>query len=577
MSFITSRNDDGYCWKVAYVVSFCFGISQAVWLYGELLNPMNVTWLLAESDSFQHFIGWDMFRRDEWRWPLGALPTLGYTMEGSIVFSDSIPLLAILLKAFHSTLPDPFQYVGLTMLCNLSLSGIASVWLVRRIGGGAVVACLFSLLVLGGTTITFRGPTSLGHEALSAHWLILFCIGLAMHKSLCGRFKSWAFLLILAVVIHFYIFFMLGVMWGVCAFYTIWENRADRKAISAIILKMSLTILLVSLVMWAAGYFEFGVEVEGSAGFGIYSASFLSFFNPGNAELFLKGPLFSGTSYFFQGWSSPVSGQYEGYSYVGIGMLLLWFLAFFLFVFGLTKRGASQSEQKSMVGLPLWVSGLFLFLFSLSDRWVLGGWFWEFKYPGILSTLTQHLRSSGRMIWPLMYILAIASFCYLLRRITRRNFVILLSLFVLLQWWDSYPWFKYVRGNADALVKMHGDLPSSFTWLEDDSIYSMTIGKKYLQYLPGDDMYNLKAASWLAARHDQKLNVAYYARVNPGILHENAKAETDRLKEGYTSKSTLYMLTNENLWSEVCEYKALKCVYVNEDVVLATTKVRDNG
>ena len=45
------------------------GIALALWIYGPALNPSHVEWLLAEGDSLQHFSGWDMFRRDEWRWP----------------------------------------------------------------------------------------------------------------------------------------------------------------------------------------------------------------------------------------------------------------------------------------------------------------------------------------------------------------------------------------------------------------------------------------------------------------------------------------------------------------------------
>lgn len=137
------------------------GSALALWIYGAALDPRNVDWLLAGDDSLQHFSGWDMFRRDEWRWPLGSLSTLGANIGASIVFSDSIPLIAIPLKLFHAWLPDPFQYIGPVMWLNLALNGAMTAGLARWLGVLRGMALAAVLLVLSLPMVTMRGL---------AHW-----------------------------------------------------------------------------------------------------------------------------------------------------------------------------------------------------------------------------------------------------------------------------------------------------------------------------------------------------------------------------------------------------------------------
>lgn len=138
------------------------GLVMAVWLYGPALNPLNVSWLLAEGDSFQHFSGWDLFRRDVWRWPLGAVPTLGSAIDSSVVFSDSIPLIALPLKLLHGVLPDPFQYVGMVMAVNLALNASVAVGLALRLQATRSIALLVGLLVLALPAVTMRVPARWG-------------------------------------------------------------------------------------------------------------------------------------------------------------------------------------------------------------------------------------------------------------------------------------------------------------------------------------------------------------------------------------------------------------------------------
>src|SRR5690606_340801 len=89
------------------------GASVVVRLFGsDVLHPGHVGWL-AGGDLAQHYLGWEFFRRDAWRWPPGANQWLAHPVGTSLLYTDSMPLFGLLLKPFHALLPATFQYLGL--------------------------------------------------------------------------------------------------------------------------------------------------------------------------------------------------------------------------------------------------------------------------------------------------------------------------------------------------------------------------------------------------------------------------------------------------------------------------------
>jgi len=81
-----------------------------------LLDPSYFRWLFWLPDPATQFLGWHFFRLEDWHLPPGAATNYGMEMGSSIVFTDSIPLLALLFKLGRAALPDKFQYFGLWIL-----------------------------------------------------------------------------------------------------------------------------------------------------------------------------------------------------------------------------------------------------------------------------------------------------------------------------------------------------------------------------------------------------------------------------------------------------------------------------
>ena len=86
-----------------------------------ILNPLYIAWI-ADGDPMQQYLGWEFFRNSPWTVPLGLNSQFGIDLDSSIVYSDSIPLLAILFKSVANFLPRPFQYFGWwSLLCFMLL------------------------------------------------------------------------------------------------------------------------------------------------------------------------------------------------------------------------------------------------------------------------------------------------------------------------------------------------------------------------------------------------------------------------------------------------------------------------
>lgn len=108
-------------------------------LYGvRVLDPVCVDWILnnPSPDPSQHYLGWVFYRRSGWHLPyLGANYSAIYPYRTSILYTDSIPLLAVVCKLLGGVLPACFQYLGLWGLFCYAMQGGLAQALIARIGG----------------------------------------------------------------------------------------------------------------------------------------------------------------------------------------------------------------------------------------------------------------------------------------------------------------------------------------------------------------------------------------------------------------------------------------------------------
>ena len=536
------------------------GLWLAIYLYGPLLDPRQVTWLIqGTGDSLQHYMGWEFFRDDEWRWPLGAMGNLASEIGTSIVYTDSVPLVAFLLKPIQAWLPEPFQYLGLVVAGNLVLNAGVSCWVLMRCGVRPLTALLGALLVLLQPSATMRGIGAHGHEALSAHWLLWLGIYLLLlHPRLSvGSALRWLGLLAAAILMHFYLFFMVGVLW------TGWWLRAgwlDRKWQTPglrwrWLMTGALTPALILLVMWAAGYFHYGADGgSGSGYYGVFSAEVLTYLNPLSRAWFMEGGLTS-LSYFFPGWLTPVGGQYEGQAYAGLGGLLL--LAMGTAVLG--NRGWREACRNWPSGMTwLLLLGIAMFIFALSDRVVLGYRVFDLGYRSWLGPLADVLRSSGRLVWPLLYILLLSTLVLLARQWSHRRLAWVLAGLVILQWTDLLEWHRWMQHRTAQLQQASSaSLPHAV--LHADELEPVWQSHQRIVALPADDIAALQPYTWLAATYDMSINVAHLARITADTVAQATSAERQRIQDGELSADAVYVLTSPEWAQRACAITTVQC------------------
>lgn len=194
-------------------------------LYGiRVLNPANVDWILnnASPDPSQHYLGWEFFRRSTVRLPyLGANYSAIYPYRTSILFTDSIPLLALLCKLVSPLLPAQFQYFGLWGLFCYALQGGLAQAILARLGGirpGQTTACWAS--VLGAGLLVFFPALTVrmfAHTALAANWLVLLAFWLwlrgdALLPTTKRACLAWGGMGLLCAGIHLYYLPMVGLV-----------------------------------------------------------------------------------------------------------------------------------------------------------------------------------------------------------------------------------------------------------------------------------------------------------------------------------------------------------------------------
>ena len=101
---------------------------------GPTLNPTHIA-LIMSGDWLQHWLGWLFFRHDPWTFPLGTISSLPYPVGTTIGFTDSNPLVSLLLKPFSPAAVE-FQFIGPWFALCFVMQGYMGAALASTVTGG---------------------------------------------------------------------------------------------------------------------------------------------------------------------------------------------------------------------------------------------------------------------------------------------------------------------------------------------------------------------------------------------------------------------------------------------------------
>src|SRR5271157_2156351 len=275
------------------------------------LDPRNVDWVTP--DPAYHYIGWELFRQDpKVHWPLTYTDRLGYPKGESVALLDVNPLLAVVLKPLSPLLPEPCQYFGPEVVLACALQFFFAFRIFRRILGANVMGiALCSAFFLLSPPLNYR---FMGHYSLSNHWVLLAALLVFLQaQQESSNAVRWfvisaVLLTAVAVGINPYIAFQVLLVLTAAVASLRWQRRLSLPRAAGIMVLLCGTGVAVA--------YSLGLVIEGGRGYGtggyrVLSMNLLSLGDP-------------------RGWTSIIvprlpgaAGQYEGYNYLGAGVLLL--------------------------------------------------------------------------------------------------------------------------------------------------------------------------------------------------------------------------------------------------------------
>ena len=485
-----------------------------------IINPLNDGWL-ANGDPAASYLGWLFFRHEPWSLPLGLLHTLGMEQGSSIVYSDSIPLLAIFFKLLRAWLPAPFQYDGLWLCACYALQGYFACRLLMLFTERRSALIFGVLLFLFSPIMLLRAQ---GHLALSAHWIIVAVLYLYYAPPERRRTLHWLLLLWLTPMIHAYLMFMAYAIWGA---YLVRYGVLDRRwSVTQLVVRLAMSVAGSLAAMWLAGYF-LKMEVS-TGGFGYYSMNMLAPFWPVGVGPTMPRSIVAATS-----------GQYEGFNYLGLGILLALLFVALRSLAGLRRhRQHGATHFHKAPDLPLIAVAAALSLLAISNEVTWGSHvLFVVPIPGRVQPAFNIFRASGRMFWPVYYLLILVAIRGLLR-LSKPICTRLLVVVFLVQMADLFSFFHTINvASTVNAQRYHFPVYSSPFWALARTRYA----NLYVvpgQYTADDNI----AYESLANAYGFSIDTVYAARLPSASLQEQRTRRHEQFFEGALDPRGLYLI-----------------------------------
>lgn len=499
------------------------GISAFILLTGgKILCPSNINWLFLNPDVSNDLCAWQFYRfTPVFENPLGANYPYGMGMGGSIIFAEQLFLFAFPFKLFSNLLPTPFQYEGLWILLCFMLQAIFSWKILEKVTGNIWLKLLGSIFFVLAPSFLWRlhgSPSFLGQ------WLIL--AGIFLYLSSPYHKWGWLILLCISSLVHPYFLLMLLALWSADLIMRKFINELTSEEL---IKYAFLTGIILLVVMWQAGYFMLQGGLE-AGGLGLFRMNLLSFIDP--------------TDGFFNSWSYILKkqprtwGDYEGFSYLGLGVIILGLIGGFKLI---ELRKFKLTFNFSRKALPLICITSLLMIFALSDHIAFGRYeLFHYQLPQIFSMF----RASGRFGLPIYYLIYLGVLYIIIKYYQRLTAIIFISICLIIQILDSsniYNKFRHSFLHAQPYISNL-----------KEPIWKMAARKykKIIYVLPENNSENLHLI-YYAAFNKLNINMGYFARIDSIKAHKDRIKLSYNLRHGYLDKDAFYIIDDKNLLKDI--------------------------
>ncbi|MBO6213236.1 DUF6311 domain-containing protein, partial [Algoriella sp.] len=513
----------------------------------------NINWLLkARHDWGAHYLGFSFYRISDWSFPIGNINKWYYPIQTNVGLTDSIPLFAIPFKLLSPILPQDFQYIGLFILVSYILNGYFTVKFARLFTTNKLLILFATLFVLISPIVIYRAI----HPSLCAHWLIIGSMYLYFKpvnnkKEAYNALKYQLILLLLSGLIHPYITFMIiGFMVILPLKLHLYDKLISvKKSIIYIVISMISLILI-----WAIVGVIFNSTMSVNSGYGLYSWNFNSFINP------------DGFSSFLPQLDKYSDRQYEGYSYLGLGMMSLILISTFI-IFA-NYKWIKKYKTLILIFL-LWLIPLTLFgitnVITYNNKLL-----YTIPIPKFVEDFGSIFRASSRFIWLLYYTIFLgAIFIFIKSKINTIIKVVIMGLIFSLQFYD----IKFLQTYRNLELGKYENPLNEKVW---NSIFSQFNHVSFYPLYTWNlvNHYDYQDFGYIAYQNNATFTSAYAARTNFDKEQKETKNFLTKINNDQIDENTVYITNKENLsaFSIVILTGKAKALYIDKYYVVYSSK-----
>lgn len=409
------------------------------------LNPKNFQWI--SGDNTLGYIAQLFYLSDKWRFPIGANPNFGLDLSTSLIYTGPPVPLMLLQKVLRI---DPsLQFIGFWLLTVIALQILFGNLLGNTLGLSTFQSKIFALLLV---TPFFLYRFQF-HFWLTSHFLLIWALWIAIRSIKETRLmtREVLLLLIFAYLINTYLLVMSLIILSypiviqIVTYKNISRNLA--RHIMGILVTLMFTYFVVDFRAQKATLFE-SLRMNFTGQYTFNPSNLLAMINPevGTARDCTKGHCVFGDkpppSYIVENFSllnfdlGGVQGDYEGFLYLGVGLI---FLVSLSIVLEFKTRGWRNtrdlfSQYRILLGYVLCVT-----LFAVTWKVSFGSFQLNVGDPKIIRWALSIFRASGRFMWIIAYLLIVIAIVIIVKRLNKKSVTNLLLVIILIQFIDFGP------------------------------------------------------------------------------------------------------------------------------------------
>ncbi len=422
--------------RTAAIVAFALGSAYALYLFGTGFMLGNSDyWYMPRGeaggtvDIRLALSGYYWFVLDDWRWPLFHIVRANGVAGTNATLVDVVPVLALAGKIVRSATGATLNLFPIWIAGTFALNATALAMLVRAMGQRSLLAAIVAAAIGALAPVIHH---RFGHIALAAHWVFVLALAACIggwpgRRGITGTAAALLGLCVLACAINLYLYVMTAAV--AMAFVLQAVSSGRLPWVHAILLAVGI-LLAGAVPVWAFGMLENAVVSGVTIPFGEDSMNLMAPWWPQTSGMFN----WTGIYWLTRGSIGATNGQYEGYSYLGLGAVLAVSMA--------AIRLGRRLPRLAVRHWPLALALLVLTIWAVSNRIYFGPVLIA-SYPlpeKLLTTVLAWFRAEGRFFWPVAWTIAALGIAGTLSVVRRRTALILAVGIVAVQWADLSIW-----------------------------------------------------------------------------------------------------------------------------------------